>query len=57
MLFENHGPYSKFSEDGLITVNWPKHVANLKIKYTVVFDKPEIVLLSFSFSKVPFNVL
>jgi hypothetical protein len=44
MLFALHVPYSKFCEDGLMTVNWPKHVVKVKImQYNVVFDKPETI--------------
>ena len=39
MLFALHPFYSKFCNDGLTMVSWPKHVVMIKIKiYFVVFD-------------------
>jgi len=38
MLFALCTPYSKFCKDGLMMVNWPKHVIKIKIKYIAVFD-------------------
>jgi len=35
MLFELNAPYSKFCKDDLIMVNWPKHVATVKIKIKI----------------------
>jgi len=48
MVFALFAPYSKFSKDVLMIVNWPKHVVMLKIKiYCCGWLKPENILLFF----------
>ena len=37
MLFALHAPDTKFCEDGLMMVNWPKHVVKIKIIGNVLF--------------------
>ena len=32
MLLALHAPYSKFFKDGLMMVNWPKHVVKINVK-------------------------
>ena len=41
-----HTPYSQVCKDDVMTVNWPKHVVEVKIKiYYCVSLKPETIVV------------
>ena len=50
MPFALHAPYSKFCKDGMMMVNWPKHVVKLKWNriYCCVWLESEPILSPFS---------